>query len=587
MINKMKKTMVYVALSSIFVLQGCASIDKRNIENENHLKNNIQKNLEEENNRLKQELLMNKRVEESIKQKNEPEKIEKKLNINIKDTSIQTMLPALLEGTDYNIIFPEEINEKITIKLKNVTLFEILETLKNIYNYDYEIKNRSIVFYPNRVMTKIYQINHLVGKRKGSSELKVSNNSMKDNGNSNNSLNNVTSTSNFNSTNPNFSTTEERENSKVTTTVENNFWDELQISLNTIISRTKDVSIVVSPQTNTVLVKAKSKEQQEIQKYLSIIQGVVDRQVVIEAKIIEVELKNGSETGINWALLKRNNKDERAILGFTSPNSSVTNTQIMNSGNNVSVSPGFGIDTGNLSQAANGILSLAFQTDKFATILSFLETQGNLQVLSSPRIATLNNQKSVLKVGTDEFFVTNVSVSTTSSTTGNVSTPSVATQPFFSGIALDITPQIGEDGNVMMHVKPSISQVTTVTKDINLGQLGSITLPLASNTISESDSIVKVPNNQLVAIGGLMKQYMKNSKTQLPEVSNIPVVGNAFKNTNSNFAKYELVILLKPQIVETNNDWDKMLKDVRDRLKDFSPKYSEIKIEKDNVEYIQ
>src|SRR6185312_2623283 len=108
------------------------------------------------------------------------------------------------------------------------------------------------------------------------------------------------------------------------------------------------------------------------------------------------------------------------------------------------------------------------QTKNFAALLSFLDTQGTVHVLSSPRIATLNNQKAVLKVGTDEFFVTNVSTTTT---TGNATTttPSVTLQPFFSGVALDVTPQIDDDGNITLHIHPSVSKVTTVEKTIRLG----------------------------------------------------------------------------------------------------------------------
>ena len=100
------------------------------------------------------------------------------------------------------------------------------------------------------------------------------------------------------------------------------------------------------------------------------------------------------------------------------------------------------------------MFGLALATSNFASLLTFLETQGNVQVLSSPRLATLNNQKAVLKVGTDEFFVTGVS--TTSTTTGSATqtSPTITVQPFFSGIVLDVTPQIDEDGNIILHVHP-------------------------------------------------------------------------------------------------------------------------------------
>ena len=153
------------------------------------------------------------------------------------------------------------------------------------------------------------------------------------------------------------------------------------------------------------------------------------------------------------------------------------------------------------------IFGLAFQTSNFAALLNFLETQGELQVLSSPRIATINNQKAVLKVGTDEFFVTNVTTNQTTTTGGAIqNSPSITTQPFFSGVALDVTPQIDENNQIILHIHPSVSNVVNKTTDIDLGQAGVFTLPLASSTVSETDTIVRVTNGNIVAIGGLMKQ---------------------------------------------------------------------------------
>ena len=113
---------------------------------------------------------------------------------------------------------------------------------------------------------------------------------------------------------------------------------------------------------------------------------------------------------------------------------------------------------------AQGFFGLAFQAANFASLLNFLETQGNVQVLSSPRIATINNQKAVLKVGTDDFFVTNVSSTVTSTGTSSVTTPTITLQPYFSGIALDVTPQIDGENNIVLHVHPSISNVTESQK---------------------------------------------------------------------------------------------------------------------------
>jgi len=219
-----------------------------------------------------------------------------------------------------------------------------------------------------------------------------------------------------------------------------------------------------------------------------------------------------------------------------------------------------------LSSTAGSLFGLAFQTSNFAALLSFLETQGNVHVLSSPRIATLNNQKAVLKVGRDEFFVTNISTTTTATGSTSTTTPSVTVQPFFSGVALDVTPQIDDAGNIILHIHPSVSNVTTVDKPLNLGNAGSFSLPLASSTVSETDSVVRGRDGQIVAIGGLMRQASMSDRSQLPGAGDVPVLGGLFGNTNRVMQKRELVILLKPTIVQGNEAWNQDILESQQRI---------------------
>jgi MSHA biogenesis protein MshL len=222
-----------------------------------------------------------------------------------------------------------------------------------------------------------------------------------------------------------------------------------------------------------------------------------------------------------------------------------------------------GSNLASLAATGSGTLfGLAFQTSNFAALLNFLESQGSVHVLSSPRIATLNNQKAVLKVGTDDFFVTNVSTTTTAIGTSATTSPSVTLQPFFSGIALDVTPSIDENGEIILHVHPSVSQVSTVTTIVNLGGTnGSLSLPLASSSVSETDSIVRARNGQIVAIGGLMSQSASNDNSGLPGLPK-----SVFGQTNQRNAKRELVILLKATVVDSDKDWSDDIMHSRDRV---------------------
>ena len=195
-----------------------------------------------------------------------------------------------------------------------------------------------------------------------------------------------------------------------------------------------------------------------------------------------------------------------------------------------------------------------------------------MQVLSSPRIATINNQKAVLKVGTDEFFVTSITTNTTSGVGGTTNSPSIGVQPFFSGIALDVTPQIDDNNNIILHIHPQVSNVIERQKNLNLGALGSFTLPLASSSVNETDTIVRVQDGNIVAIGGLMQQESKNQASQVPGLGDMPGIGALFRQTGVTNTKRELVILLKPTIVHSDREWQRDLVDTQERIRALDPR---------------
>jgi MSHA biogenesis protein MshL len=174
----------------------------------------------------------------------------------------------------------------------------------------------------------------------------------------------------------------------------------------------------------------------------------------------------------------------------------------------------------------------------------------------------LNNQKAVLKVGTDEFFVTEISGGSQATVNVAGTAPTVKMQPFFSGIALDVTPKIDGNNEIILHVHPSVSSVTTVNKVLNLGvTTGTYTLPLASSSVSETDSIVRARDGQIVAIGGLMRQDATNGESGLPGLPKM-LFGQTSKVNN----KRELVILIKPTVVDNDKDWSDDIAHSRDRV---------------------
>ncbi|MBL8441135.1 MAG: pilus (MSHA type) biogenesis protein MshL, partial [Betaproteobacteria bacterium] len=352
----------------------------------------------------------------------------------------------------------------------------------------------------------------------------------------------------------------------------------LRTALTTIVGGGEGSSVIVSPMSGVVLVKARPQELRAVETYLKATQLMVERQVMLEAKIVEVSLNDSFQTGINWAKFGGNN--QRFTAGILAPGTTlsggtapITGTAATSgtAGSGVAVTPG---TAGAIAATAlgQGFFGLAFQSKDFAALVSFLETQGDIQVLSNPRIATLNNQKAVLKVGSDDYFVTNISTSTTTSGTGTVTTPTITLQPFFSGIALDVTPQIDDEGNIILHIHPAVTVVEERSKQVDLGTLGSFTLPLASSTINETDSIVRVQDAHIVAIGGLMSQEQSASRNGLPGASRVPGLGTLFGQKGAANRKRELVILIKSTVIQNENSWRQDLVETRERVQDLDPR---------------
>jgi MSHA biogenesis protein MshL len=512
--------------------------------------------------------------------------LEERFNVSFNNVPVQQFYNSIVAGTRYNMLINPEVTGNITANLKDVTLLEALDAVRELYGYDYKVEGTRIYIRPLTMQTKMFKVNYLTAIRKGVSSLRVSSTSVanagtsnsgnQSNGNSNNSNNNNNSGNNGNDpNNPNGSQTQ-RDSANVSTTSESDFWLELKTSLEALVATGKDGrSVTISPQSGVIVIRAMPDELRNVDMYLKATQISVDRQVILEAKILEVELNSNFQSGVNWAAFGKfaAGGNNRFSAGTLQPGTTLgpLGTSLSSTGAaGVNATPGSLI--GASSDAVGSLFGMAFQTSNFAALISFLEGQGTVHVLSSPRIATLNNQKALLKIGTDEFYVTGVSTTTTTSGTGTgVTTPTVTLQPFFSGVVLDVTPQIDDDGNIILHVHPSVSQVSTVNKGLNLGSLGNFTLPLAASSTSEMDSMVRGQDGQVVAIGGLMRQATTTDNSGVPGASRVPVLGSLFGSKSEVVQKRELVVLIKPTIVETSSDWNRDLLDSGRRLKELDP----------------
>ena len=483
---------------------------------------------------------------------------EERFNLTVNNASAQQVFLGIVSGTRYSMLVSPEITGALSINLKNVTVFEALDSIRELYGYDYRVEGNRIFVEPLTARTRVFKINYINGQRKGTSDIRVTSGSVSD------APNTGTSSTGGPTTTTNSTTPSAFETSKITTTTESDFWSELRRSLTAIIGAKEGRTVVVSPQSGVVLIHATPLELRQVERYLQATQLSVDRQVMLEAKIIEVQLSDGYQSGINWGAFNRSGQNRFSVGADPSTQSYPYGDPA--AGSSIGAVLGNNLPKA-LGAASGGLLNIAVQADNFAALISFLNTQGSVHVLSSPRIATMNNQMAVLKVGTDEFFVTNVSSTTVTGTT-TTSTPNVTLRPFFSGIALDVMPQISDDGLITLHVHPSVSQVTEKNKTVDLGgNLGKLRLPLASSTVSETDSVVRVQDGTIVAIGGLMQQSMNDDRSGVPVAGDVPIIGALFHQTNRGSQKRELVILLKTTVVRGNSDWTQDVIESRQRIR--------------------
>jgi MSHA biogenesis protein MshL len=496
--------------------------------------------------------------------------LEAKFDLAVNNTPAKHVFMAIVSGTRYSVLVHPDVSGNISLTLKDVTVFDALEAIREMYGYDYKVDGARIYIQPLTLQTRLFQISYLTGQREGRSSLRVASGSVADAAQNSGASGTPASASGSN-----------RDSSKVTMSSNTDFWDELSKALKAIVGEEKGRSVVISPMSGVIVIRAMPDELKNVSLYLKASQISIERQVILEAKIVEVQLNDSFQSGVNWAAF-RNGANSHLTVGQGAAGSflaaggattSALTNPVLGSmpGSTLAPVTSTSLPTGAI---AGTLFGLAFQNSNFAALLNFLESQGNVHVLSSPRIATLNNQMAVLKVGTDEFFVTEVSGGTQATTTVAGTAPTVKVQPFFSGIMLDVTPRIDENNEIILHVHPAVSTVTTVNKTIDLGSSGSSSggaianiynLPLASSNVSETDSIVRARDGQIVAIGGLMRQAETNDESGLPMLPK-----SIFGQTSKRTEKRELIILLKPTVVDSDKAWSDDIARSRDRMNNMS-----------------
>jgi len=548
----MKYSKLKLALSSLlFTLVGCQTTPSEPVDLKEGLdvaiedtrKLNAPKPLTQVPNSVQKELM-----QQNMAQAKHGMLSEKRLEVSATSVEAKDFFTAIVKGSSYSIAIHPDVSGSVSLSLTDVTLTEALSVVQDIYGYDIRVNDNIIQVYPSGVRTETFALNYLFLKRFGSSSTSINSGGVSENSSNsgNNSNNNNSSNSNSNS-NRDGGNQSNQQNSGVNLYTENesDFWKELKETLTTFVGTEGGRSVIISPQAGLVTVRGLPAEITAVKNFINDTETHLHRQVIIEAKIMEVTLNDDYQQGVHW--------DQ--VLGSLGD----TNLTFETTGNIV----------GNvISTNIGGTTSLNFSAPDFSGVISLLQTQGNVQVLSSPRITATNNQKAVIKVGEDEYFVTGIS-STTTTGTSTTTTPEVEITPFFSGIALDVTPQIDKEGDVILHVHPSVTVTDEQQKTIRIDGKESV-LPLAQSRIRESDTIIRAKSGEIVVIGGLIETYTVDNESKTPLLGDIPFLGELFKSKSETTQKRELVILLKPVVIGQDT-WKSQLQDARDLLKKWFP----------------
>jgi len=558
----MKKLKLNIALSALFfALVGCQSVPNDAVDLKEDLDAAIKetkrlngpKALTQVPNSVQQELMLN-----NMDQAKQGMLAEKRLEVSATEVDAKDFFQAIVRGSRYNVVIHPDVTGQISLSLNNVTLSEALTVVEDVYGYEIIRRGNIVKVFPPGIRTETIALNYLFLKRFGSSSTTINsggvsendpNSGNSSNGNSSNGNNSNSNNGGNNSQNGNNGSSNQNSGINLYTENESNFWDELKESLTAFVGTGEGRSVIVSPQAGLVTVRALPQELTAVKKFITATESHLHRQVIIEAKIMEVTLNDDFQQGIKW------NK----VLDQVGSADIVYSTTGNVVGNVISNTIG-GVNTMAFSKQTSG--------SDFSGVIELLQTQGNVQVLSSPRITATNNQKAVIKVGEDEYFVTEVS-STTTTGTSTTTTPEVELTPFFSGIALDVTPQISKDGSVILHVHPSVTITEEQNKTIQIGS-ELLILPLAQSSVRESDTIIRANSGEVVVIGGLIETYNIDIESKTPILGDIPYLGELFKNKSQKSQKRELVIMLKP-IVVGQDTWKNQLQDARSLLTKWFP----------------
>ena len=371
--------------------------------------------------------------------------IEDRFDLSVDAVSAQTFFRGLVRDTDYNIVVHPQVAGDISLDLRDFSVPDVMEIMREVYGYDYTRVGRLLQVYPDALRTEIFQVDYLNVERSGHSEMQVSAGRVSDANDNVGGGNSCNQSDGYDNSGGRRSRGRGGDvvGTLVNADAKTNFWVELQETLASMVADDAGSQVVVTPQVGLVFVRAMPDSLYAVRSYLGQVEDTLHRQVILEAKIVDVTLREGLQMGINWNTFGEGSGGTFRPQTTVDANGNVITTR----GSGISIDAELVFDgVDNFFNPLGTAFTLSGSYGDFEAAIELLETQGAVQVLSSPRIATVNNQKAVIKVGSDEFFVTDISTDTITAGSAMNTNDSPQLTPFFSGIALDVTPQISDEG---------------------------------------------------------------------------------------------------------------------------------------------
>lgn len=421
----------------------------------------------------------------------------------LKEADVKDVLRGLSKQTNYNVVVEPDVKGMCTVDLKDVTLVRALEYILEPLDYTFKIEDKTIYVSKPKLETKIFSLNYVALKKIGVSSVVGS------------AGGGASSTTGGGS---------EYKSVEVKTETEADIWKNIEDNLKTMLS--KDGKVVVNRQALMVLVTDYSKNLKHIDTFLGAVEGSLHKQVMIEAKIVEVQLTDSTREGVNWQFIE-GRIGEFLVSGkqvFLNPNIiAAPSTKA------VATTPYFRLFVGNQHLNIEN------------TFLDLLKTQGNINVVSSPRIATLNNQRAVIKVARQDVYFDEQQ-----SNSGGISgTIATYTPKFITvGLILDVTPQIDNNGNIVLNIHPMLTEKVDVARSPSGSEV-----PILD--VREADTLVRVKEGETVIIGGLIKDRKRLSDTGTKGLMDLPLIGWLFRLKETESQKNELVVFLTPRIISS------------------------------------